>query len=143
MLLRMANLVYNPRLAVVALLLSLCSCDSQLFGFDSRDIGGGYRLKRSGIPSHFALITPHENGGLIIDEIGWNAPVIVARGAGSSYWDAIDTAHAQHTRISDAAKKIGSTLSVGQRANGGAGLEQSERTETSLVTAPLDFHGPA
>ena len=93
------------RFLPVFVLLSICSCDSPLFGVDSRDIGGGYRLKRSGSPVQFALITPHENGGLIIDEIGWNAPVIVARGAGSEYWEAIDTAHAQHTRISDTARK--------------------------------------
>ncbi len=92
-------------LALLVMLLSLCSCDSPLFGFDIRDIGGGYRLKRSGDPPQFALITPHENGGLIIDEIGWNAPVIVARGSRSKYWDAIDTAHAQHIRISDATRK--------------------------------------
>ena len=92
-------------LALLAVLLSLGSCDSPLFGFDIRDIGAGYRLKRSGDPQQFALITPHENGGLIIDEIGWNAPVILARGSGSKYWDAIDTAHAQHIRISDATRK--------------------------------------
>jgi hypothetical protein len=87
------------------LLIVLCSCDSRLFVGDSRDIGGGYRLKRSGNPVQFALITPHENGGLIIDEIGWSNPVIIARGSGSEYWDAIDTAHAQHIRISDATRK--------------------------------------
>ena len=54
------------------LLFVLCSCDARLFVGDSRDIGGGYRLKRSGNPVQFALITPHENGGLIIDEIGWS-----------------------------------------------------------------------
>ena len=84
-------------LALVAALAGLCSCDSS----STREIGGGYRLKRTGDPAHFSLMTPHENGGLIIDEIGWGAPIILARASGSSYWDAIDTAHAQHIRISD------------------------------------------
>jgi hypothetical protein len=67
--------------------------------------GGGYRLKRAGNPAQFALMTPHENGGLIIDEIGWGEPVILARASGSSYWDAIDTAHARHIRISDGERR--------------------------------------
>jgi len=48
---------------------------------------------------------PHESGGLIIDEIGWHQPLIVARAIGSEYWDAIDTSEARHTRISDAQRK--------------------------------------
>ena len=98
-------LPFCQRLALLLGLTCLCACDSGLFGADSRDIGGGYRLKRSGTPNQFALITPHENGGLIIDEIGWRNPIIVARGSGSVYWDAIDTAHAEHVRISDAKRK--------------------------------------
>ena len=82
---------------MAAALAGLWSCDRS----STREIGGGYRLKRTGEPAHFALITPHENGGLIIDEIGWHEPVILARASGSSYWDAIDTSHAQHIRIRD------------------------------------------
>ena len=67
------------RLAFLAVLVCLCSCEANLFGPDSREIGGGYRLKRAGSPAQFALITPHESGGLIIDEIGWREPIIVAR----------------------------------------------------------------
>jgi hypothetical protein len=103
---RRVNLIRHlDGIALLAAAIVLCSCDSGLFGIDSRDIGGGYRLKRSGSPNQFALITPHENGGLIVDEIGWQAPVIVARGTGSEYWEAIDTAHAQHVRISDDTRK--------------------------------------
>lgn len=69
---------------------------------NSREIGGGYRLKKNGGDGgHFVLLAPHDAGGLIIDEIGWANPVIVARASGSMYWDAIDTAHAAHVRISD------------------------------------------
>jgi hypothetical protein len=78
------------------------------FGPDSRELGGGYRLKRVGDPAQFALIIPHESGGLIIDEIGWYQPLIVARATGSKYWDAIDTSQARHTRISDAQRKLDS-----------------------------------
>ena len=83
----------------------LCSCDAHFFAGNLREIGGGYRIKRSGEPVQFALITPHESGGLIINELGWRNPVIIARGSGSEYWDAIDTAHARHIRISDATRK--------------------------------------
>jgi hypothetical protein len=103
---RRRHLLQHPgRVVLFIAFVASTSCDNGLFGIDSRDIGGGYRLKRGGNPNQFALITPHENGGLIVDEIGWRYPVIVARGTGSQYWDAIDTAHAQHIRISDATRK--------------------------------------
>ena len=93
------------------LLLAVCAglyaCGDP-FGPDSRELGGGYRLKRVGDSAQFALIIPHENGGLIIDEIGWYQPLIVARATGSKYWDAIDTSQARHTRISDAQRKLDS-----------------------------------
>ena len=84
---------------------SLCSCDPNLFGPESREIAGGYRLKRVGNPNQFALTIPHEDGGLIIDEIGWHQPLIIARAFGSQYWDLIDTAHARHIRVSDMQRK--------------------------------------
>jgi len=87
------------RIAFLALFVCLCSCEANLFGPDSREIAGGYRLKRIGNSSQFAFLTPHDTGGLIIDEIGWHKPFILARASGSEYWDAIDTAHAQHIRV--------------------------------------------
>jgi hypothetical protein len=84
---------------------SLCSCDANLFGPESREIAGGYRLKRVDNLNQFALTIPHEDGGLIIDEIGWHEPLIVARAFGSQYWDVIDTAHARHIRVSDMQRK--------------------------------------
>ena len=83
----------------------LCSCDSNLFGPESREIAGGYRLKRVNNPNQFALTIPHEEGGLIIDEIGWQEPLILARAFGSQYWDVINTARAQHIRVSDLQRK--------------------------------------
>jgi hypothetical protein len=74
----------------------LCSCDANLFGPESREIAGGYRLKRANTLNEFALTIPNEDGGLIIDEIGWREPLIFARALGSQYWDVINTAHAQH-----------------------------------------------
>jgi hypothetical protein len=93
------------RIAFPAVFVCLCSCDTNFFGPDSREIAGGYRLKRVGNPRQFALITPHGSGGPIIDEIGWHEPLIVARGSGSEYWYVINTARAQRTSITDAQRK--------------------------------------
>lgn len=77
----------------------------QLFGREAREIAGGYHLKRADNPNQFVLTIPNESGGLIIDEIGWREPLILARASGSQYWDVVDTAHAQHTRVSDSQRK--------------------------------------
>ena len=79
----------------------LCSCDANLFGPESREIAGGYRLKRADNYNRFALIIPNQSGGLIIDEIGWREPFIAARTSGSQYWDVTNTAHAQRIRVSE------------------------------------------
>jgi hypothetical protein len=93
------------RLGVTALFVCLCSCDSSLFSPDTRQIAGGYRFKRAGNPSQFSLIAPYEGGGLIIDEIGWRKPIIIARASGSEYWDVINTERAQHIRVSEMERK--------------------------------------
>jgi hypothetical protein len=94
--------VFNTfcRLAIFVALICFCACDA-LVGPESRELAGGYRMKRVRHSSDFALIIPHESGGLIIDEIGWRKPLIIARATGSKYWDVINTARAEHTRISD------------------------------------------
>jgi hypothetical protein len=92
-------------IAFLTVILSLCSCDANLFGPDSREIAAGYRLKRVHKSNQFALTIPYEDGGLIIDEIGWHEPLIFARAFGSHYWDVINTARAQHIRISDLQRK--------------------------------------
>jgi hypothetical protein len=87
------------RLLTCAALACLCACD-KLRGPESREIAGGYRLKRVGNANEFALIIPHGSGGLIVDEIGWREPVIIARGGGSYYWEVINTAHAERKQVS-------------------------------------------
>jgi len=93
------------QLAIIVMFTFVCSCE-RLAGPESREIAGGYRLKRvSGSNNEFALIIPHESGGLIVDEIGWRKPIIIARGSGSRSWEVINTAHAEHTRVSDEKRK--------------------------------------
>lgn len=89
----------------MAAFVSLCSCEANLFDPESREIAGGYHLKRADEPNQFVLTIPNENGGLIIDEIGWREPLILARAFGSQYWDVINTAHAQHTRVNDVQRR--------------------------------------
>lgn len=89
----------------LAAFVCLCSCEANLFGPESREIAGGYRLKRVDNNNGFALIIPNESGGLIIDEIGWREPFIAARASGSQYWEVINTARAQHIRVSDLQRK--------------------------------------
>jgi hypothetical protein len=88
-------------LEIAATLLLLTSCGDP----DGRELAGGYRMKRSGSGNQFALIAPYENGGLIIEEIGWQRPLIIARSAGSDDWNVINTDRAQHVWISDAQRK--------------------------------------
>jgi hypothetical protein len=89
------------RVVILGLFVCLWSCERDLFGSDSKEIAHGYRLKRIGDPSQFALLAPYDTGGIIIDEIGWRKPFIIARAVGSEYWDRIDTDHAEHIRISE------------------------------------------
>src|SRR5215813_14366316 len=87
---------------LLGLFLCFWSCEGDLFDSGSKEIAHGYRLKRIGNPGQFALLAPYDTGGIIIDEIGWRKPFIIARASGSEYWDRIDTDHAEHIRISDA-----------------------------------------
>ena len=93
------------RVVFLALFVFLWSCEGHLFDSDSKEIAHGYRLKRIGNPSQFALLAPYDTGGLIIDEIGWRKPFILARASGSQYWDRINTDRAEHIRISDAQRR--------------------------------------
>jgi hypothetical protein len=93
------------RMGTLAGVFCLCACDLDLVGVDLKEIASGYRLKRADDPSQFALLTPREKGGAIINEIGWQQPIILFRASGSEYWDAVNTARAEHIRISDAQRK--------------------------------------
>jgi hypothetical protein len=91
-----------PRLHVAILIaLSILTSCERLTGPESREIGGGYRLKRVHGSNGFALIIPNQSGGMIVDEIGWRNPLIIARGGGSQYWEVINTARAEHTRVNN------------------------------------------
>jgi hypothetical protein len=92
------------RVIAFAAVLACCGCE-RLADPESRELAGGYRLKRVRGTSDFALIIPYQTGGQIIDQIGWRKPLIVARGNGSRYWEVINTARAEHTRISDESLK--------------------------------------
>lgn len=91
--------------AFLTAFLFLCSCNSNLFDRESKEIAGGYCLKRADNPDQFVLTIPNENGGVVMNEIGWREPLIIARAFGSQYWDVIDTAHARHTRVSERERK--------------------------------------
>ena len=104
----MSNRRLSPnfcRIAFLAVVVCLCSCEANFHGPDLKEIAGGYRLKRGGDANQFALTIPNESGGLIIDEIGWRKPFIIARASGSDYWEAINTARAQHISISEQQRK--------------------------------------
>jgi hypothetical protein len=94
-----------PRISFVTIFVVLCSCDSKLFGPDSKELAGGYGLKRVDDSNQLALTIPNRNGGIIIDEIGWREPFIIARASGSDNWEAINTEHAQRISISDRERK--------------------------------------
>lgn len=91
-------------IALVAFSIVLCSCDD-LFGPDSRELAGGYGLRRVNDSNQIALTIPNRSGGIIIDEIGWREPFILARASGSDYWEAMNTARAQRLSISDRQRK--------------------------------------
>jgi hypothetical protein len=98
------NIGIAPAVFLTVIVL-LCSCDSNFFGRESKEIAGGYHLTRADDPNRFVLTIPNESGGLIIDEIGWHEPFIIARASGSKYWRVINTARAQHIRVSDSQLK--------------------------------------
>jgi hypothetical protein len=93
------------RVAFLELFVCLCSCEGDPFDRNSKAIAHGCRLKRIGNPSQFAFVAPYGTGGLIIDQIGWRKPFILARSSGSQYWDRINTDRAEHIRISEVQRR--------------------------------------
>jgi len=85
--------------------LCFSACDSKFFGPETRELAGGYALKRGDDSNQIALTIPNRAGGIMIDEIGWREPFIIARAAGSDNWEAMDTAHARRVSISDHQRK--------------------------------------
>jgi hypothetical protein len=87
--------------AVIATLLCLTACDVDLFGLDRKKLGGGYSLVLTEIDDACALVPPHQNGGAVVVEVGWQKPLILTRAEGSKTWDIIDTTTQKQTKISD------------------------------------------
>jgi hypothetical protein len=83
----------------------LYSCDEDPFGPDSRELAGGYGLRRSDGSNQIVLTIPNRSGAIFIDEIGWREPFIIARTSGSDNWEAMDTAHARRISITDHERK--------------------------------------
>ena len=76
---RSDNQFHNFRRVVfLAGLVCFCSCEGDPFDSNSKQIAHGYRLKRIGDSSQFAFLAPYDTGGLIIDEVGWRKPFILA-----------------------------------------------------------------
>ncbi len=93
------------RVALLAFLAAFSSCDANLFGPDTRELAGGYGLKRVDDSKEIALTVPNKSGGIVIDEIGWREPFIIARASGSDYWEAMNTARAERISVSDRERK--------------------------------------
>ncbi len=91
--------------ALLAVSVVLCACDANLFGPDAKELAGGYGLKRVDDSKEIALTIPNKSGGIVIDEIGWREPFIIARASGSDYWEAINTSRAQRISVSDQQRK--------------------------------------
>ena len=97
--------IFYRRIVLLAVSVVLCACDSKLFGPDSRELAGGYGLKRVDDSKEIALTIPNKSGGIIIDEIGWREPFIIARASGSDYWEAMNTARAERISVSNRERK--------------------------------------
>jgi hypothetical protein len=97
--------LFCRRIALLSVLGVLCSCDAKFFGPESRELAGGYGLKRVDDSNQIALTIPNRRGGIIIDEIGWREPFIIARALGSDYWEVMNTARAQRISVSDEQRK--------------------------------------
>ena len=79
-------------------LLCLSGCDIDVFGLDWKRLGGGYSLVLTEMDDECALIPPHESGGPLVVEVGWQNPLILSRGAERESWDVIDTTTRKETK---------------------------------------------
>ena len=87
--------------AVMGTLLCLSGCDIDLFGLDWKRLGGGYSLVLTETDDKCGFIPPHERGGPVVAEVGWQKPLILTRGAERESWNVIDTATHKETKITD------------------------------------------
>src|SRR5713101_203275 len=88
-------------LALIATPLLLTGCDVDLFGLDSKRLGGGYSLELTETDDACALVPPHQNGGAVVVELGWQKPLILTRAERFRTWNLVDTTTQKETNISD------------------------------------------
>jgi hypothetical protein len=102
------SLGHAPRALVLAAFAFLCSCDVDLFGLDSKQVAGGYRLTKwqGGV---FVLFSPKDRGSEDATHIGWQKPFILVRNSDSEkqpdMWTVIDTASGKKISLSDEQRK--------------------------------------
>jgi len=68
--------MHRVTVAALGTLLCLIGCDNDVFGLDWKRLGGGYSLVK--IDDECALISPHESGGPLVVEVGWQNALILA-----------------------------------------------------------------
>jgi hypothetical protein len=103
--------LYRAFQALVFATLGLfCSCDVDLFGLDSKQVAGGYRLTKwgEGGPG-FVLFFPNDKGSEDATDIGWRKPFILVRDSTAEkqpdMWTVIDTTSGEKFSLSDEQRK--------------------------------------
>jgi hypothetical protein len=91
---------------------TLCSCDVDFFGSDTKRIANGYRLTRVDWPIEFQFASPSGADPIAVAEIGWRKPIILVRAQGSRDWELIDTTASHRTTISDEQRRNDPTYST-------------------------------
>ena len=96
------------KLTAISLIALWCltACDVDWFGFDSKRLGGGYRLALYDGPDQCVLMAPGAEHGPLVAEIGWRKPLILLRRKGVDMWDVIDTTSDQTSQLSDEERKV-------------------------------------
>jgi hypothetical protein len=88
-------------ITLIAFLFLLTGCDVDLFGTNSKKLGGGYSLALSEIDGQCGLIPPKREFGPLVDAVGWKEPIILARPVARKAWGVIDTTTRKEMQISD------------------------------------------
>jgi hypothetical protein len=91
--------------AALLAVIGLASCDVDLFGLDSKETGGGYRISLHEGPDQYGLFPPGRSPGISITEIGWQNPLIISRDGNGDVWMVTDTRTRQQTSMSDTQRR--------------------------------------
>jgi hypothetical protein len=89
------------RLLVFVSAVTLCSCDVDLFGSDTKKIGRNCRLVKVDWPGEFVFSAPPDQRPEAVTELGWEKPLVVVRLRDAKEWRVFDTSTGQWTTISD------------------------------------------